>query len=330
MSRPTDTRIEQQRDALEHPPPGSPAGPTDISGRGWLATIRRAGRAFQADGLTDWAAALTYYSVLSIFPLMLVFVSLVGLLGEYPQTVDALLSIVKHVAPGSTVDTVRTTISGIIRNKGGAGALFGVSVLGALWSASGYIGAFMRAANAIYEVPEGRPFWKLRPLQVAVTVVLVVMIAFLAIGFIFTGTLAKSVGDQIGVGSSAVTVWNIAKYPVMLLIVIVMIAILDFVGPNVRHRRFRWITPGAAAALVLLIVASVGFSFYVSNFGSYNKTYGTLGGVIIFLVWIWIANLALLFGLELDAELERQRELESGQPEAARELQLPPRDAPKK
>jgi membrane protein len=320
----------RRHEALEqHPSAGAPAGPTEIGARGWIATLRRTAKEFQADGLTDWAAALTYYSVLSIFPLLLVLVSLLGLFGQYPQTVDALLSIVRRVAPSSTVDTVRTTITDIVRNKGGAGALFGVGALVALWSASGYIGAFMRAANAVYEVPEGRPFWKRRPQQVAVTFVLVVLIALLAIGFIITGSIAKSVGDQIGVGSQAVTIWNIAKWPVMLLIVIFMIAILTWIGPNVRHPRFRWITPGAATALLLMIVASAGFSFYVGNFGSYNKTYGTLGGVIVFLVWLWIVNLALLFGVELDAELERQRELESGQPQASRELQLPPKDAPK-
>ncbi|MCW2954469.1 MAG: ribonuclease [Conexibacter sp.] len=330
MSRMSESdAAARQREPVEQPPGGAPEGPTEIGARGWLATLRRTAKEFQADGLTDWAAALTYYSVLSIFPLMLVLVSLVGLFGQYPQTVDALLSIVRQVAPGSTVDTVRTTITDIVRNKGGAGALFGVGALAALWSASGYIGAFMRAANAIYEVPEGRPFWKLRPLQVAVTIVMVVLLALLAIGFVFTGSIAKSVGDQIGVGSEAVTIWNIAKWPAMLLIVIFMIALLTWAGPNVRHPKFRWITPGAATALLLLILASAGFSFYVGNFGSYNKTYGTLGGVIVFLIWLWIANLALLFGVELDAELERQRELESGQPQASQGLTLPPRERPK-
>ncbi|MBB4662057.1 YihY/virulence factor BrkB family protein [Conexibacter arvalis] len=306
-----------------------PESPTDIEPRGWLATLKRTGKEFKDDGLQDWAAALTYYSVLSLFPLLLVFVALIGLFGEYPRTVNAMLDIIRDVAPGSSADTLERSITGVVRNKGGAGALLGVGLLTALWTASGYIGAFMRASNAVYDVEEGRPFWKLRPLQLAVTAVMVVLIAALAIGFVVSGSIARSLGDTIGLGGTAVDVWSIAKWPVMLLIATVMIALLTYVGPNVKHPTFRWITPGSALGLLALILASAGFAFYVANFGSYNATYGALGGVIVFLVWLWIANLALLFGVELDAELERQRELESGQPEAARELQLEPRQAPK-
>jgi len=307
----------------------APDSPTEIEPRGWLATLKRTGREFKDDGLQDWAAALTYYSVLSLFPLLIVFVALIGLFGEYPRTVNALLDVVREVAPGSTADTVQRSITGVVRNKGGAGALLGVGLLTALWSASGYIGAFMRASNAVYEVEEGRPFWRLRPLQLAVTIVMVVLLAALAIGFVVSGSVARSLGDTIGLGGTAVDVWSIAKWPVMVAIAICMIALLTYVGPNVKHPRFRWITPGSAVGLLILVVASAGFAFYVGNFGSYNATYGTLGGVIVFLIWLWIANLALLFGVELDAELERQRELEGGVPGAGRELQLEPREAPK-
>lgn len=275
--------------------------------RGWVATLKRAGRGFKEDGLQDWAAALTYYSVLSLFPLLIVFVALIGLFGEYPRTVDAMLDIVRKVAPGSTADTVQRSISGVVRDKGGAGALLGVGLVTALWSASGYIGAFMRAANAVHGVEEGRPFWKLRPLQLAVTTVMVVLMAALAIGFVVSGSIARSLGDTIGLGSSAVDVWNIAKWPVMLLIAIVMIALLTWVGPDLPQRRLRWITPGSTVGLLILVVASAGFAFYVGNLGSYNATYGALGGVIVFLIWLWIANLALLFGVELDAQLDRRR-----------------------
>ena len=305
-----------------------PQGPADIGARGWWATIKRTAKEFKDDSLQDWAAALTYYAVLSLFPMLIVLVALVGLFGEYPRTVNALLDVIRGVAPSSAADTIERSISGVVRNKGGAGALLGIGLVTALWSASGYIGAFMRASNVVYEVGEGRPFWKLRPLQLAITAVMVVLIAMLAIGFVVSGSVAESLGDVIGVGDTAVTVWSIAKWPVMLLIAIVMIALLAYAAPNVRHPRFRWITPGAAVGLVILIVASAAFAFYVANFGSYNATYGALGGVIVFLVWLWIANLALLFGIELDAELERERELESGQAEAAHELQLEPRDAP--
>lgn len=313
---PADGRIQSTPNAEVEPETprsddAAPAGPTDISKRGWLATLKRTGKEFKADGLQDWAAALTYYSVLSLFPLLIVLVALVGLFGEYPRTVNAMLDIVREVAPGSTADTVQSSISGVVRDKGGAGALLGVGLVTALWSASGYIGAFMRAANAVYDTEETRPFWKLRPLQLAVTAVMVVLLAFLAIGFVISGSVARALGDTIGLGDSAVTVWNIAKWPVMLLVAIVMVALLTWVGPDVRHPKFRWITPGAAVGLLVLIAASVGFAFYAANLGSYNATYGTLGGVIVFLIWLWIANLALLFGVELDAELERQRQIET-------------------
>lgn len=309
-------------------PASPPASPTDVSTHGWKQTLKRTGKAFKDDGLTDWAAALTYYSVLSLFPLLLVFVALVGVFGQYPQTVNALIDVVRQVAPGSAADTVQRSISGIVRNKGGAGALLGVGLVAAIWSASGYIGAFMRASNAVYDVEEGRPFWKLVPLRLAVTIVMVTLLAALAIGFVASGSVARALGDAIGVGHTAVDVWSVVKWPVMLLIAIVMVALLTWIGPNVKQPRFRWITPGSAIAIVALLIASTGFAFYVSNFGSYNATYGALGGVIVFLIWLWIANLALLFGVELDAELERQRELEGGRPEAARELQLEPRDPP--
>lgn len=309
--------------------PAAPDSPTDVGAHGWKETLKRSARGFREDGLQDWAAALTYFSVLSLFPLLLVFVALIGVFGEYPRTVNAMLDIVREVAPGSTADTVERSVSGVVRNKGGAGALLGIGLITALWTASGYIGAFMRAANAVYDVDEGRPFWRLRPIQLAMTAVMVVLIALLAIGFVLSGSVARSIGNSIGLGSTAVDVWSIAKWPVMLLIAIVMIALLTYFGPNVKHPKFRWITPGSALGLLILIVASAGFAFYVGNFGSYNATYGTLGGVIVFLIWLWIANLALLFGVEVDAELERQRELEAGVPGAEQELQLPPREAPK-
>jgi membrane protein len=307
----------QEREPADPHLDDGPDSPTDIEPRGWIATLKRAGKGFKADGLQDWAAALTYYSVLSLFPLLIVMVALIGLFGEYPRTVNSMLDIVREIAPGSTADTVERSLSGVVRDKGGAGALLGVGLVTALWSASGYIGAFMRAANGVYDVEETRPFWKLRPLQLVITLVMVVLIAVLAIGFVASGSVARSIGDVIGLGDGAVTVWNIAKWPVMLLVAVVMIALLTWVGPNVKQPKLRWITPGSALGLLILIVASVGFAFYTANFGSYNATYGALGGVIIFLIWLWIANLALLFGVELDAELDRQRRLEAEREEAA-------------
>jgi membrane protein len=303
--------------------------PTDIPRAGWPAVLKRAWVEFKEDNLTDWAAALTYYSVLALFPAMLALAALVGIFGEYPRTTNALLDIARQVSGNnSALNGLRDTINGIVQNKGGAGALLGLGLAGALWSASGYIGAFMRASNAIYEVPEGRPFWKLRPLQVVVTLGMVVLVALLLIALVVSGPVARAIGDQVGLGSTAVTVYQIAKWPIMAGVVLVILALLYYVAPSARLPKIQWLSPGAIVALVIWVIASAAFGFYVANFGSYNKTYGTLGGAISLLVWLWISNLAVLFGQELNAEIERGRELTAGLP-AERELQLAPRGKPK-
>ena len=216
----------------------------------------------------------------------------------------------------------------MIENRSAAGPLLGIGLAGAIWSASGYIGAFIRANNVIYETREGRPFWKLRPLQVLVTVVMVLLLALLLIALVTTGSLAEAIGNAIGLGDTAITVWGIAKWPVMAAVVLFMLAVLYYTAPNVQLPRFRWITPGSVVALLLWAIATVGFAFYVKFFGSYNKTYGSLGAVVIFLFWLWLSNVAVLLGAEFNSELERERELAEGEP-AEEELQLPPRDAPK-
>ncbi|MFL5828238.1 MAG: YihY/virulence factor BrkB family protein, partial [Thermoleophilaceae bacterium] len=221
----------------------APEEPSDLPKRSWLGVLKRTVKEFQNDNLTDWAAALTYYSVLSLFPALLCLVALLGVLGQYPQTVDSIMSIIGKVAPASTVQSIRGPIEGVVKSKGGAGALLGVGLLGSIWSASGYLGAFMRACNQIYDVREGRPFWKLRPLQIVMTILMVVLLAIVFIGLVVTGSLAKAIGDQIGLGSTAVTVWNVAKWPVLLAIVMVMFAVLYYTAPNVKQPKFRWITP---------------------------------------------------------------------------------------
>ncbi|MDQ3937028.1 MAG: YihY/virulence factor BrkB family protein [Actinomycetota bacterium] len=287
--------------------------------------LRRTFDEFQDDNLTDWAAALTYYSVLSLFPMLIVLVAVLGVFGQ-AGTIDSLIGSFEEAGMGGFADDVEEPLRGVVENKGGAGALLGAGLVVALWSASGYIGAFTRAANAIYEVEEGRPFWKRRPMQVFMTLVMVLLVALVSIALVLTGSLAEAIGDALGLGSTAVEVWGWVKWPVMLAIVMTVFALLYYVAPNVRQPRFRWITPGGLLAVVLWIAASAAFAIYVANFGSYNKTYGTLGGVISFLVWLWITNIALLLGAELDAELERQRELEAGLP-AEERIQLPPREA---
>jgi membrane protein len=301
--------------------------PLDLSLRCWWRAAKASVREFREDNLTDWAAALTYYAVLSIFPALIVLVALVGLLGQYPQTTDAILNIIDKLGPSSAVDTFRGPIEGVVKSKGGAGALLGVGLAVAVWSASGYIGAFTRASNAIYEVQEERPFWKRRPLQLLITLFAVVLVALLAIALVLTGDLARAVGDQVGVGDPAVTAWSIAKWPVLLIVVMTITSGLYYMAPNVKQRGFRWITPGSVIAVMLWIIASAGFALYVSHFGSYNKTYGSLGAVIVFLVWLWITNIAILFGAEFNSELERSRQIDAGVP-GEQTLTLEPRSEP--
>lgn len=287
-------------------PSGSshPAGPTGS----WLETLKRVVKRYQRDNGTDRAAALTYYAVLSLFPGLIVLVSLLGLIGRHPETTDALLDVVRELGPESAVDTFRGPIEEVTASSGGAGALLGIGVLVALWTASGYIGAFARASNAVYEVEEGRPFWKLRPQQIAMTVLMVVLLAVLAVGLVVTGPVARAVGDVVGLGDAAVTAWQIAKWPAMVLIVAFMLAVLYRWAPDVEQPRRRWITPGSLFAVVAWIIASGLFALYVANFGSYGATYGSLAGVIVFLLWVWISQNAILLGQGLNAELERPRE----------------------
>jgi membrane protein len=304
-----------------------PDAPTDLSARSWKEVLKRTVREFRDDNLTDWAAALTYYGVLSIFPTLIVLLSVLGLIGS--SATQPLIDNLGPVAPGPAKDILTSALENLEDSRGAAGVLFVVGLVGALWSASGYIGAFMRASNAIYEVEEGRPFWKLRPLQMGITLVMVLLLAVSALAVVFTGPLAEQIGNVVGVGDTAVTVWDIAKWPALILLVSLMFSILYWVAPNVRQPGFRWLTPGGVLAVLLWIVASAGFALYVASFASYNKTYGSLGGVIVFLVWLWISNVVVLLGAELNAELERGRELDAGVAAAEEEIQLPPRSAPK-
>jgi membrane protein len=303
-----------------------PDEPADLKTRSWWGVLKRTVREFRADNLTDWAAALTYYGILSIFPALLVLVSVLGLIGE--SATQPLLDNLATVAPGPAQEIVTSAIENLNQNQGAAGILLVVGLATALWSASSYVGAFMRASNAIYEVEEGRPFWKLRPVQIAVTLVMVILLAIGAVAVVVTGPLAEQVGNVIDVGDAAVTAWDIAKWPVLILIVSFMFSVLYWAAPNVKQPGFRWLTPGGVAAVILWIVASAAFALYVANFASYNETYGSLGGVIVFLVWLWISNIAVLLGAELNAEVERARELEAGVPED-RTIALEPRNEPK-
>ena len=299
--------------------------PTDLTKRSWLYVARKTGREFTKDQCTDLAAALTYYAVLSLFPAVIALLSLVGVFGQGPKTVEALLDVLRDLGGGTAADTLQPTLEKLSEASSAAGLALVVGLATALWSASAYVGAFGRAMNRMYGVGEGRPFWKLRPLQLAVTLLAVILVALVAMSLVLTGPPAQAVGEAIGLGDTAVLVWDIAKWPVILAVVVGIVAMLYYATPNVKQPRFRWISVGAAVAIVVWVVASVAFGFYASNFGSYNKTYGTLAGIIVFLLWLWITNLALLFGAELDSELERGRELQAGIP-AEQQLQLPLRD----
>ena len=308
---------------------GGTTSPAALPRGSWADTLKRTVREFQDDKLQHWAAALTYYAVLSIFPALLVMVSLVGLFGDPASTTKTLTQIVTKIGPSSAAQTLSGPIQSITSNQSAAGFALVLGLAAALWSASGYVGAFMRASNIIYETPEGRPIWKLRPLQILVTLVMVILAAIVGLSVVLTGPIVSAVASPLGLSGTAVTVWNYAKWPVLVVVVLLMIAVLYYATPNVKIRTFKWVSGGAVFALVIWLVASLLFGFYVANFGSYNKTYGTLAGVIVFLVWLWITNAALLLGAELNAERERTTELKEGVPGAEREIQLQPRSEPK-
>ncbi len=263
------------------------------------STLTRTAQGYSKDKLPHWAAALTYYGILSLFPALLALISMLGLIGN--SAIQPLLNNLGNVAPGAAKDIMTGALEGLQRDRGGASILFIAGLAGAIWSASGYIAAFMDASNSIYDAEE-RPIWKQLPLRIAITLVMLVLLAISAVAVVLTGPLAKQAGNLLGVGASAVTVWDIAKWPVLLLIVATMFAILYYAAPNVRQPGLGAVMPGGILAVIVWILASAGFAFYVANFGSYNKTYGSLGGVIVFLVWLWISNLAILLGAEFNAQ----------------------------
>src|ERR687895_646942 len=312
------------RFAREGDPPKSP---TDLSRRSWWGVLKRSVKEFQDDNLTDWAAALTYYGILAIFPALLVLVSVLGLVGT--SATQPLIDNLGQVAPGPAKEIFTSAIQNLQGSRGAAGVFFIVGLAGALWSASGYVAAFMRASNSIYDIEEGRPIWKTLPTRVLLTLVLLVLLAISAVAVTLSGGLAKQVGGVLGLSDTAVTVWDIAKWPVLLLVVSFMFALLYWAAPNVKHPKFRWISPGGVLAVIGWVIASLAFAFYVANFGSYNKTYGALAGPIVFLVWLWISNIMVLLGAEFNAELERGRAIEGGMRPEDKEPFVEPRDTRK-
>ncbi len=305
--KPTDAAHEaRERDG------GPPDAPSHVVRRSWKDIAKRTVREFKEDDLTLLAAALTYYGVLSLFPALLLIVSLLGLVGQ--NATEPLLQKIGNFAPGAVQDLLTSAIENLQRGRGAAGILAILALGGALWAASAYIGAFIRASNAIWDVDESRPIWQTIPLRIAITIVMLVLLAITALGVVLTGPVARAAGDLLGLGDAAVRAWEIAKWPVLVLIVGFMFALLYYAAPNVRQPGFRWVSPGGILAVVLWIAASAIFAFYVGTFGSYNETYGSIGAVIIFLVWLWISNIAVLLGAEFNAELERSRQIAAGHP----------------
>ncbi|KHL04244.1 YihY/virulence factor BrkB family protein [Sinomonas humi] len=334
MSR-HDTRESANREntwekAEKAPPPDDarkPRRPQDVTKPSWRYIARKTLREFTNDQCMDLAAGLTYYGILALFPALLAIVSLLGLFGQAENTVSGMMNIVQSVAPGATTDTIRQPIEDLVHNPAAGLTLIG-GLLGAIWSASGYVRAFGRAMNRVYEIDEGRPFIRLRGTTLAITVVAVIVVAIISAVLVLSGPIAESVGNAVGLGGAAVLVWNIVKWPIAVVLVIGLIAVLYYFTPNVRQPKFRWMSMGSLIALVIFALATVGFGFYVGNFGHYNKTYGALGGVIILLLWVWLLNMSLLFGAEFDAEVERGRELQAGI-HAEESIQLPPKSTDK-
>ncbi|MCW2762781.1 MAG: hypothetical protein JWR85_2982, partial [Marmoricola sp.] len=271
-----------------------PVDPTDLTKRSWFYVLRKTFHEFTEDQCTDLAAALTYYSVLAVFPAALALVSLLGVVGQAQESVDKVLeTLAPLVSDAMLTDTIEPALRQIASSDSAGPALV-IGILAALWSASGYVGAFGRAMNRIYEIDEGRPFWKLRPILLVLTLVAVLLAAIALLMLIVTGPVAEAIGNVVGLGDTALTIWSIAKWPVLALIVMLVVGLLYYTTPNVQQPKFRWISVGAAVAILIWVLASVGFAFYVANFSSYNKTYGSLAGVIVALLFLWITNLALL------------------------------------
>ncbi|GAB3061274.1 YihY/virulence factor BrkB family protein [Micromonospora schwarzwaldensis] len=294
--------------------------------RTWRGVLLRSGQGFVKDNCADWAAALTYYGVLALFPSTIVVVALVGLVSDGPRTVDTVIDLAREIGAGSVVgnDAFVGVVRTVVEQQGPAKALLSFGLLGALWSASGFIGAFTRASNAIYGVQEGRPFYRLRPLQIGMAAVTMLLLAVVATGLIVSGPVTDAVGDRLNAGGLARTTWSVAKWPLLALVAMTLLSLLFWIAPNVRQPRFRWLTPGGGLALVAWVLASFGFGLYVANFGSYDVTYGSLGAVIAFLVWLYLSNCALMLGVQVNAELQRGRAIQAGVEDPAEPV-LPPR-----
>ncbi|MFF2369123.1 YihY/virulence factor BrkB family protein [Agromyces sp. NPDC058110] len=322
-----DTGPVEKHDAPAPDDSRKPDSPTEVEKRSWAYVLKKTWREFVSDQCFDIAASLTYYGMLALFPGLLALASLLGLFGNGEKATRTLLALGEGLVPENVLATVGKPLEQFTSSPA-AGWAFVTGLVLAIWSASGYVGAFSRAMNRVYEIEEGRPFWKLRPMQLLVTVIAIVLILIMATILVISGPVTDAIGDAVGAGAVVRFIWSILKWPILAIVLVLMVAILYCATPNAKQPKFRWMSLGALIALIVLLIASFVFALYVANFSNYERTYGTFAGVIIFLLWLWIANLALLFGAEFDAELERGRQLQAGI-EAEVNIQLPPRDTRK-
>ena len=321
------SRHEHAHDLASRPEPDAPAKPRSlrqIRGRSWSYVARRTLREFGRDDGLDLAAGLTYYAVLAVFPALIALVSLLGVLGQGPQSAATILEVARRLVPPEALGIVQPVLEGLAASTSASLAL-ALGLLGALWFVSGYISAFGRAMNRIYDVPEGRPLPHLVATTSVITLLLGTLAVFAILMMLISGPVARAIGDVLGLGSRVLLLWGLAKWPILALILALVIAVLYHTTPNVRQPRFRWLSPGAVLAIVVWLGGSLLFGLYVSKVADYGATYGSLAGGVVFLIWLWVSNLALLLGAELDAELERARELQAGIPAETR-VRLPVRD----
>ena len=322
-----DSQQDEASDASTRPAPDAPGKPQSlrqISRQSWAYLLRRTVREFLRDDCYGAAAGLTYQAVLAVFPGLIAVVSLLGVLGQGPQSARTILAIVRRLVPGEAVAILEPVVEQLASSSSAVLALV-LGLLGALWFVSGYILAFGRAMNRIYQVEEGRPMPRLFGQTALVTLLLGLMALCAVLLLLISGPVARAVGEVLGFGSTVLLVWGIAKWPTLALILAVVIAVLYYTAPNVQQPRFRWLSPGALLAILVWLGGTALFGLYVGSFSNYDATYGSLAGGIVFLVWLWVTNLALLLGAVLDAEIERARELQAGIA-AERQVQLPPRD----
>ncbi len=282
--------------------------------RGTTSVIWRTLVAFYDDQMTHHAAALTYYALMSLFPTMLLALSLLGLLGQYPETYDAIIGYAREVAPDSVVSPLDSSLQGALLNKGTAGTTLAISVVVALYGTTGVLEAARRALNVVFEVEQGRSFLRRKLVDVASTFVLIVLGLAAGILVFVGGSFAEDLLGFIGLGPTVADIWSIARWPAALLVTMFVFSFIYFITPDVKQRSWRWVTPGAVVGVLLWLLASWGFSTYISRVADVGAIFGAFAGAIVLVAWIWLTNVALLFGAELNAEIERHKELREGVP----------------